>query len=95
MLADHAARVLAGRTRLGAEARRVGGEPHRQLGFIDNGFAHEIGQGDFGGGNEPAVLLRVQALVNVVENLLEFFFDFVGVCVHIETHRAKLVINLI
>ena len=58
VLADHAARVLAGRARFGAEARRVGGEPQRQLGFLDDRFAHEIGQRDFGGGDEPEASAR-------------------------------------
>ena len=53
VLADHAAGVFAGGARFGAEARRAGGEPHRQLGFVDDGFADEIGQRNFGGGNEP------------------------------------------
>ena len=53
VLADHPARVLAGGARLGAEARRAGGEPHGQRGFVDDGFAHEIGQRHFGGGDEP------------------------------------------
>ena len=34
MLADHAARIAAGRTRLGAEARRLGGDAQRQLPFL-------------------------------------------------------------
>ena len=65
VLADHAARVLAGRARFGAEARRAGGEPHRELvGFIDDGFADEIGQRDFGGGDEPAAdPLRIRILL--------------------------------
>ena len=53
MLPDHAARVFAGGAGLGAEARRAGGEPHRQLRFVDDGFADEIGQRHFGGGDEP------------------------------------------
>ena len=65
MLADHAARVLAGRAGLGAEARRPGGYAHGQLRLVDDLLAHEIGQRDFGGGDEPEVRLigptRVQA----------------------------------
>ena len=53
MLADHAAGIFAGGARLGAKARRAGGEPHRQLRFVDNGFADEVGQRHFGGGDEP------------------------------------------
>src|SRR3954471_24139422 len=54
MLADHAARVLAGRARFGTEAGRVGRDAPRQFGFVDDGFADEIGERDFGGGDEPA-----------------------------------------
>ncbi len=53
MLADHAARVLAGGAGFGAEARRAGGEAQRQLRFVEDGFADEIGQRHFGGGDEP------------------------------------------
>jgi hypothetical protein len=53
MLADHAAGILARGAGFGAEARRAGGEPHRQLRFVDDGFADEIGQRDFGGGDKP------------------------------------------
>ena len=54
VLADHAARILAGGARLGAETRRAGGQPHRQLRFVDDGFADEICQRNFGGGDEPS-----------------------------------------
>ena len=53
VLAEHAARVAAGRARLGAEARRQRGEAERQLGLVEDGFADEVGQRDFGGGDEP------------------------------------------
>ena len=53
VLADHAAGVFAGGARFGAEARRAGGVAARQRVFVDDGFADEIGQRDFGGGNEP------------------------------------------
>ena len=53
MLADHAARVFAGRASLGAEARRAGGDAHGQLRFVGDVLAHEIGERDFGGGDEP------------------------------------------
>ena len=35
MLADHAARVLAGRTRFGTEAGRQRGQPHGQLILVE------------------------------------------------------------
>ena len=59
VLADHAAGVLAGGARLGAEARRAGGEPHRQLHFVDDRLAHQIGERHFGGGDEPEAICLV------------------------------------
>ena len=56
MLPDHAAGIAARRARFGAEARRQRGQPHRQFFFIDDGFADEVGQRDFGGGNEAETL---------------------------------------
>ena len=41
---------------LGAEARRQRGEAERQLGLVEDGFADEVGQRDFGGGDEPETL---------------------------------------
>ena len=55
MLADHAARVLARGAGLGAEARRPGGDAHRQLRLVDDLLAHEIGERHFGGGDEPEI----------------------------------------
>src|ERR1700752_1731593 len=56
MLAQHAARGLAGRAGLRAEAWCVGGDAHRELGLVHDGFADEVGQRDFGGGDEPEAL---------------------------------------
>ena len=56
MLADHAARVLAGSASLGAEARRAGGDADRQLRLVGDVLTHEIGQRNFGGGDEPELL---------------------------------------
>ena len=56
MLPDHAARVFSGCARFGAEARRAGGEAHRQLRFVEDGFADEVGEGNFGSGDEPIPL---------------------------------------
>src|SRR5271168_1672860 len=52
MLPDHATGVAPGSTRLGAEARRQRREPHRQFLVVDDGFANEIGERYFGGGDE-------------------------------------------
>ena len=56
MLADHAARILAGGARLGAKARRAGGDAQGQLFFVEDFFADEICEGHFGGGDEPEFL---------------------------------------
>ena len=53
MLPDHAARVLPRRARFGAEAGGVGGDADGQLGLVADGLAHEVGERDFGGGDEP------------------------------------------
>ena len=53
MLADHAAGVFAGGAGLGAEARRAGGDAYGKLRLVGDVLAHEIGQRNFGGGNEP------------------------------------------
>src|SRR5439155_17578601 len=37
----------------GAEARRAGGEAQRQRGFVEDGFAYEVGERDLGGRDEP------------------------------------------
>ena len=58
VLADHAARVLARRSRLGAEAERAGGEAQGQRLFVDDAFAHEVGHRHFRGRDEPEVFLR-------------------------------------
>ena len=53
MLADHAARVFSGGARFGPKTRRTGGVAPRQRGFIDDGFADEVCERHFGGGDEP------------------------------------------
>ena len=58
MLADHPARVLAGSASLGAEAWRAGGDADRQLRLVGDVLTHEIGQRNFGGGDEPELLNR-------------------------------------
>ena len=52
MLADHAAGVAPGSAGLGAEARRQRRQPHRQFLLVEDGFAHEVGERHFGGGDE-------------------------------------------
>ena len=60
MLANHAARVLAVRPRLGAKARRVRRQAHRQLRSFDDGVAHEIRQRDLGRRNEAELVLAFE-----------------------------------
>ena len=52
VLANHAARVLAGRARLRAKARRVRHEFQRQRLGREDLIAHQIGDRHFGGGNQ-------------------------------------------
>ena len=62
MLADHATRVAPCCARFRAEARRQRGQPHRQFFFVEDGFADEIGQRHFGGGDEPEAI-RVYTII--------------------------------
>ena len=57
MLADDAAGILAGRSGFGAEARRISGERDGEAGFFEDFVAVEVGDGDFGGGDEPVVVI--------------------------------------
>ena len=57
VLADDAARVLAGGSGLGAEARRVGRQRDGQPGFVENLVAIEVGDGNLGGGDQPVVVV--------------------------------------
>ncbi len=52
VLADHAAGIAPGRPGFGAKTRRQRGQPHRQFLLVEDGFADEIGQWHFGGGDE-------------------------------------------
>src|SRR5262249_41672291 len=53
VLADDAARVLAGGSCLRAEAGRVGGEADRQTGFLEDLVAGEIRDRDLGSWDKP------------------------------------------
>ncbi len=55
VLADHAARVAPGGAGLGAKAIGAGGEAQRELRFVENEPAGEIGERHFGGRDEPIV----------------------------------------
>ena len=57
VLAQHAARIASGRAGLGAEAGRERGEAEGKLFLGEDGFADEIGERNFGGGNEPETFL--------------------------------------
>ena len=62
VLADHAAGVAPGSTRFGTEARRQRGQAHRQLLFLDDGLAHQIGQRHLSGGDQPEALAAQPAV---------------------------------
>src|ERR1700722_11075752 len=53
---DHPTRVLAGCTGFRAETGGVSGEAERESGLVEDFSADVVGQGDFGGGNEPTAL---------------------------------------
>ncbi len=57
MLADNAARILARRAGLGAKAGRVRRQRDRQLVLVQNFVAIEVGDGHFGSGNEPVIVV--------------------------------------
>ena len=61
MLADHAADVLAVGAGFATEAGSVGAEGDRELGLFEGLVAVEIGDGDLGGGDEPVVVVLVDA----------------------------------
>src|SRR5579863_2976857 len=58
VLPDHAARILASGARLRPETRRAGGVTHRQRCFVEDGFTDEIGQRNFGSGDETEPMER-------------------------------------
>ena len=57
VLAQHAARIAPRRAGFRPEARRQRGESKRQFFLGEDRFAHEIGERDLGGGDEPAIFL--------------------------------------
>src|SRR5207302_4500812 len=61
VLADHAANVFAVGAGFAAKAGSVGAEGDRQLGFFENLVAKEVGDGDLGGGDEPVVVVLIDA----------------------------------
>ena len=73
MLADEAARVFAMRAGFAAETGRVGGEFERQIGRGQDAFAHGVGEGNFGGGDE---VLRGFAFVAATGNVEQVFAEF-------------------
>ena len=88
MLADHAACVFASRARLGAEARRAGGDTEGEFFFVEDFFAHEIGEGDFGGRNEPKSFTRF----NIKKNFPNL--DFVSPVIRLQKLFATFIAKL-
>ena len=64
VLTDHAAGISACRSGFRAETGRASGEAHRQLCFIENGFTHKIGEGDFSRGDEPAAIGGAKLIID-------------------------------
>ena len=69
VLADHAARVLAGGARLGAEARRPGGEAQRQRLLVEDLVAHQVGERHLGGRDQPAAVVGVEQVLGELRQL--------------------------
>src|SRR5207302_5887624 len=67
MHAQQATRILAGGARFAPEARRVGGVAERQLGGVEDLVAMQVGERDFGRGDEKQIVGR--RLVHVVLEL--------------------------
>src|SRR5213593_3512362 len=64
---QQATRILAGGARFAPEARRVGGVAERQPGGVEDLVAMQVGEGDFGRGDEKQIVGR--RLVHVVLEL--------------------------
>src|SRR5271156_2965810 len=60
MLADHAGGVAPRRPRLGSERQSSGGEAQRQGLLVEDALAHEIGQRNFGGGDQRKAIVLEQ-----------------------------------
>ena len=77
VLADHAADILAVAAGFGAEAGGVGAEAGGELGLVEGLVPEEVGDGDFGGGDEPMVAVLVDAgLVGLVVAVEEVGGEF-------------------
>src|SRR6185437_11451828 len=69
--ADHAARVLAGRTRLGAEARREGGVAQRQHLLVQHRVVGEVGQRQLGGRHQPEAVVGMEHVLGEARQLAD------------------------
>ena len=69
MLADEAAGVLARRAGFGAEARGERGEAQGQFGLGEDRLAHEVGEADFGGGDQPEAVGGVEQVLGELGQL--------------------------
>ena len=69
VLADHAARVLAGGARLGAEAGRAGGEAQRQLLLVEDLVVHEVGERHLGGRDQPEAVVGAEQVLGELRQL--------------------------
>ncbi len=73
VLADDAACILAGRSGFGAEAWSVGGERDGQARVVEDFVAVEVGDGDFGGGDEVKITTVEQRRYGYVFYCFVFF----------------------
>ena len=61
VLTDEAANVFAVGAGLGPEAGGEGAEGDGEVGLVEDLVAEDVGDGDFGGGDEPVVVVFVSA----------------------------------
>src|SRR5690606_27943734 len=62
VLADHAAGVLAGGASLGAKTGRPSGETQGELRLVQDLLAHEVGERNLSGRNEPEAIRRLEKI---------------------------------
>ena len=71
MLADHAARILAGGTGFGPKAGREGREAQRQVLLVQHHVVHQVGERHFGGRDQPVAVLGVEHVLGELRQLAD------------------------
>ena len=71
VLANHAARILAGRARLGAEARRERREAQRQFLLVQHHVVHQVGERDLGRRDQPEAVVGAEHVLGELRQLAD------------------------